>query len=201
MTDLDYNRIQSLIGDTLPGGGAPAAWWLSTDADIIQLFDDWADADTVHHNKIADLAKELGCTQWMGGRRRHALLGFIPPSGMTKWESHPDYRPIPEGWRIDSKSRWLVPSRRTKKDRESEANTRFSELRRAPQLSTPGMPQDLWLPGYIYGVDIRRGDSCVMAFCGGDPDRTSRNEFTVDETKWERLPLSIFHRLREEAAA
>lgn len=197
----EYERIHALVGDKIPGGGIPAAWWISTDTDVMRLFDEWAVADEAHHRKVAALAEELGCTQWMGGRRGHGISGFVPPKAMTLYGEHPDKQPVPEGWRIDSKSGWLLPSRRTKKDRESHASKRFRELQHAPQLSTPGMPQDLWLPGYVYGVTVMRGESCVMAFCGGDPDRAERREFIVDDTMWERLSLSVFHLLREAKAA
>ncbi|MDJ0010144.1 hypothetical protein [Gordonia alkanivorans] len=195
-------EVRELIGDKLPGGGVPAAWWITTDAEVLRLFDKWSTAEHEYQNRIADLGEELGCERWASYGFGGGLAGFMPPKGMGRWEGHPDYKPVPAGWRIDSKSGYLVPSRRTKADRESDANKRFTELKRAPQLETPGMPTDLWLGSRIYGVSIRRGDSCVMAFCGGDPDRAeSRREFEVDESIWERLPLSTFHLLREEVSA
>ncbi|AVI03676.1 hypothetical protein SEA_CONFIDENCE_46 [Gordonia phage Confidence] len=201
MTDVE--NIRTLVGDKLPGGGVPAAWWITTDAEVLRKFDEWADAEFAHNQAVSALAEELGCKRWFTFGRGGNVVGFDPPRYMGHWNiEHPEYVPIPLGWRIDSKSGYLVPSRRTKKDRESDANKKFAAIKRATQLETPGMPQDLWLPGAVYGVSVRRGEACVMAFCGGDPDRAeSRREFDVDENIWERLPLSTFHLLREEGAA
>ncbi|AXH49014.1 hypothetical protein SEA_CRATER_55 [Gordonia phage Crater] len=196
------DEVRTLIGDKLPGGGVPASWWITTDAEVLRLFDEWSTAEFEYQNRVANLGEELGCERWMCSGHGGSLMGFVPPTGMGTWESHPEFKPVPTGWRIDSKTRYLVPGRRTKADRESAANKRFADLKHAPQLSTPGMPQELWLPGAVYGVSIRRGEACVMAFCGGDPDRAeSRREFEVDESIWERLPLSTFHLLREEVPA
>ncbi|MCF3939942.1 hypothetical protein [Gordonia tangerina] len=198
MSDYTHAELTKLIGDKLPGGGVPAAWWISTDDEVIRLFDEWSDAEFKHQKKVADLGDELGCERWFTSGMGGALRGFDPPRGMGKWKNHPDYKPVPEGWRIDSKSGYLVPSRKTKADRESDANKRFDELRASPQLSTPGMPSEMWLPGHIYGTNIRRGEACLMAFSGGDPDRLEgRREFVVDANLWTRLPLSAFHLMRE----
>lgn len=197
-----FTQVRDLVGDKLPTGGIPAAWWIATDAGVVEKFDQWSALEFEHQNAVASLGESLGCKRWMASGRGGDVMGFVPPSGMGTWESHPDYQPVPAHWRIDSKSGYLVPSRKTKADRESDAAKQFAAIQRAPDLETPGMPRDLWIPGHIYGVSIRRGESCVMAFCGGDPDRAEgRNEFVVDESIWERLPLSIFHLLREDVKA
>jgi hypothetical protein len=202
MSDYTHAELTKLIGDKLPGGGVPAAWWISTDDEVIRLFDQWKKSDRAHRERVHELATELGCTEWMQSGRGGTVRGFIPPREMTLYSGHPECIPVPDHWRIDSKSGYLMPSRKTKADRESDANEKFAAIKRAPQLETPGMPADLWLPGMVYGVQIRRGDACVMAFCGGDPDRVeSRNDFAVDEGLWTRLPLSAFHLMREAVAS
>ena len=189
-------------------GGMPAAWWYSDDAENNAAYERWREDYRRRSDEIIEFGKAQGINDrgdiriWEGGKYTE-LRGFAPPKGMGKWESHPNYMPVPEGWRIDSKSGYLVPSRRTKKDRESEANKEFNRLRRIPNSLAymSGMPEDLFIPGshgvtHMYSPTIWKGGQFVAAYIGGDPDR-SEQPFKVDGTKWHRLPLDLYRQLRD----
>ncbi|AVO24905.1 hypothetical protein SEA_DOESNTMATTER_53 [Mycobacterium phage DoesntMatter] len=217
MTAVDLDTARQLIGDGVPSTGAlPAAWWISTDPEIIEAYDRWQLDYEAHRERIDVFVREMfggtgaeDAMMWSHGTRS-VISGFTPPRPMTYWSGHPDYRPPPTGWRVDSKSHLLVPSRKTKADRESDANKVFSELKQVPNLGTYmfGLSPELFLDdrgwgGTVYYTRYRRGDNCVWAYSGGDPDRQltdDRREFKVAATVWTRMPLSTLATLMEEKA-
>lgn len=174
---------------------APAAWWVTVDSAHLEEYAAFrSDLDT-WMKEAGQLARDAGgdpeyvqASRGFGDRR---LAGFGTVRGQD----------TAAGWRIDSKSHLIVPSRRTKADRESDAAKRFAALSAVPTPSryVTGISHGLFLPGMWYGVAIARRGTVLLAFCNGDPDRADpgdRRDFTVDDT-WSRIPLSTFHQLRE----
>ena len=217
LTDLDTAR--ELMGDSIPSkGGLPAAWWMTVQEFQLEAFDHWLADYREHAEKIGELAATLGLTAEDGyistWGKRTDLMGFRPPSAMELWPGHPDHQPVPEGWRIDRQSgnHRLVPSRKTKALREGPVAKAFKKVARLPNVRSyvTGLPDTLYLDdrgmgGTMYPVHYRRGDRCLWAYCGGDPDRLSDDEkkrraFDVDEAIWTRMPLSVLAKLQEEKA-
>lgn len=215
MGEYTVEELRELVGKTFPGGGVPAVWWVTTDPEQLAAYDRWvADYETSRARTEA-LATSLGLTAadsycWSDGRRT-TMAGFKPPAFMGHWNTeHPEYRPIPPGWRIDKKENRLVPSRRTKADRESQANKDYDAIRSVPNVGAymSGLPGEIMLDdrgwgGTIYYVRYRRGDNCVWAYSGGDPDRQpdKRVNDAVDTAIWHRQKLSVLLALREMAEA
>lgn len=214
MTEFSVDELRDLIGK-VPGGAIPAAWWVTVDPEQLAAYDRWLDDYTAHRTKIQKFAETIGLTAddaffsaW--GDRAH-LTGFRVPQFMGHWNTeHPKYRPVPEGWRIDKKTNRLVPSRKTKADRESQANKEFAAHRSIPDVHAyvTGLPTEIYLDdrdfgGTIYRVNYRRGDRCVWAYSGGDPDRQpeKRMNESVNASIWHRQKLSPLIALREEQAA
>ncbi|GAB18322.1 hypothetical protein GOEFS_051_00170 [Gordonia effusa NBRC 100432] len=191
-------EIANAIG-TIPGGGAPAAWWYSDDADNIAGYKRHEIARNEWFARFQTFAethqgKSDEAPTWSSWDGSITLKGLVTKDGHA----------IPEGWRFDHKTSLMVPSRKTKADRESNVSKEFAALRRvpAPRDYMTGMPASLWGDHTISPVEISMltGGTVVIAFCGSDPDRVNpgrRRYFPVDESKWHRLPLSTFHRLRD----
>ena len=216
----DVNVARELMGDKLPSKGPlPAAWWLTTDPGQLDAFDRWAKDYAAHVERIGELAATIGLTAEdayiSSFGRRTDLVGFRVPVAMTYWQGHPDAQPVPEGWRIHRQTATpkLVPARKTKALREGPVCRAFAAVERFPNVRAylSGIPTDLYLEdrgwggGTMYAVNYRRGEACVWAYCGGDPDRqteeqTRRKGFEVDETVWSRMPLSVLAKLMEEKA-
>ncbi|MCV7083287.1 hypothetical protein H7H37_21145 [Mycolicibacterium insubricum] len=205
------------MAGSIPAKGAvPAVWWITTDADQCGAYDRWKADYQTYTEKVERLAESIGLTvdaaiMWESFDGTSTLCGFRPPNGMgVGWSGHPNYRPVPDGWRIDSRKDLLVPSRKTKADRESQANKDFAAAGSIPDAHAylTGLPtsihlDDRFLGGTIYPVHYRRGAECVWAYCGGDPDRQpdrSMND-TVDESIWQRMKLSVLVALMEEPGA
>lgn len=214
----EAEAIADLIGDRLPASGpVPAAWWLTVDTDQIAGYDRWRSEYDERCAQIGELAKSIGvelgdAKMWSSyGRGPAAFIGFRPPLGMGHWNQDlPDYRPIPEGWRIDKKRDLLVPVRKTKADRASQANKDFAKVRAIPNVRSylSGLPDSIHLDdrdfgGTIYPVNYRRGARCVWAYSGGDPDRQPNNQMngSVNTAIWRRQPLSTLVALMERAQA
>ena len=215
MTEYSIAELKELIGDKVPPKGSlPAAWWLTTDPDQIAAYDRWLDDYENHKAKVAELCDTLGVeitdvmiSSW---GKVTTISGFRSPHPMRLWSGHPDHQAPPPGWRVDKKTDYLVPIRRTKKDRESEANKALDEVRRLPNVRAylAGLPTEICLDdrdfgGTIYGVNYRRGASCVWAYSGGDPDRDpeKRANSAIDTDIWHRQRLSTLIALIEESAA
>lgn len=214
----EAEAVADLIGDRLPAyGPVPAAWWLTLDPDQIAGYDRWSRDYDESCEKVTELAKSIGLElgdariwrPW--GKEPAGLSGFLPPTYMGHWNTElPGYRPIPEGWRIDKKKGLLVPARKTKADRESQANKAFAAAQCIPNVRSylSGLPDSVYLDdrdfgGTIYQMRYRRGARCVWAYCSGDPDRQPNNGMNgqVDTTIWRRQPLSTLVALMEHARA
>lgn len=206
-------ELKALIGDRMPKIRAvPAAWWITTDPGQLSGYDQWVSDYDAHRDKIDALARSIGMTAddayYVSYGTSSHLTGFRVPTFMGYWNTeNPEYRPIPDGWRIDKKADRLVPSRRTKADRESDANKQWAAIKSIPALPSylKGMPSEIFLDdrdfgGTCYRVQYRRGDGCVMAFSGGDPDRQpeTRMNDQVDSAIWERQKLSALLAITEE---
>ncbi|GAS98777.1 uncharacterized protein RMCC_5742, partial [Mycolicibacterium canariasense] len=215
MPEYSLDQARDLIGgDRIPTGAIPAAWWITTDPDQLAAYDRWSADFDAHREQIEALAATIGRTAddayFTVFGDRSVLTGFSVPREMTYWHEHPDHLPVPEGWRIDRKTDRLVPSRRTKADRESQANKDFAAVASIPNVRTyvSGLPNEVYIEnrdmgGTVYGTQYRRGVACVMAFKGGDPDRTPERK-RWDDTKvntnvWHRQRISVLVALREDS--
>lgn len=219
MTNYSIDDIAELIGDDrLPTGAVPAAWWLTVDPGQIASYDRWSTEYNAAREQVAALAESIGvdvkdARLWSAwGTEPETLSGFAKPRYMDHWNrDHPEYRPIPPGWRVDKKKNLLVPSRKTKADRESQANKDFAAVKGIPNVRAymSGLPHSVHLEdrsdfgGTIYPVQYRRGARCVWAYCGGDPDRQPEYRLNdqVDTAIWHRQPLSMLVALMERAQA
>jgi hypothetical protein len=209
MIEFSQQVLADLIGETIPKGSIPAAWWVTTCEEQLASFDRWRADYRAHVDKVEVLAATLGLkasdAMLSSFNGRSILTGFNAPHRMNLWPGHAEHIPVPAGWRIDPKKDRLVPSRKTKADRESQANKDFTALKNVPdvQAYVTGLPMEIYLDdrsfgGTIYRVNYRRGENCLMAFTGGDPDR-SPDTNKVDETVWYRQKLSVLIALREQA--
>lgn len=205
MSEYSQSELHELIG-RVPSGGIPAAWWITTDAGQLAAYEQYQQDFDERRVKVEALANALGLTadkaMMSSWGNRSELTGFAAPHGMLIWDSHPDHIPTPEGWRIDRKKDYLVPKRKSKADRESQANKDFAAIRTIPIVGAylTGLPSEIWLPGAIYTIQYRRGDACIMAFSGADPDR-SEDKLTIDTNIWHRQKLSALIAMRENATA
>ncbi|AKJ72224.1 hypothetical protein TPA4_59 [Tsukamurella phage TPA4] len=200
--NLTLDEARHLIGDRMPRitGAMPAAWWLTTDPEILDGIDEYDAAYKKWHDGVFALADELGVKKAMTGR--FGLYGFIPTAEMRA-----DRTLIPAGWRIDAKRDYLVLSRKRKADRESDAAKRFNEVCAAPQEYRFFTPMDLEveLPTdrrdgsfHRYSPAYRRVEHAVMAVIGADPDRVPGADSKVETTVWHRQKLSVLVALAEE---
>ncbi|SIJ54574.1 hypothetical protein [Mycobacteroides abscessus] len=210
MTEYSLKKLKTLVGQ-MPSGSVPAAWWITTDPAQLKAYDQWRSDYTDARKKAVRLAKSLGlsadhiyATSWF---KTTEVTGFLPTREMQLWPGHPDHRPTPEGWRVDSKMNRLVPKRKTKADRESKANKDFAAIRKVPCVHAylTGLPSEIYLDdrdfgGTSYRTQYRRGDQCVFAVSGADPDRSPRTN-EIDTSIWHRQKLSALIALREEATA
>lgn len=216
LVNIDLDEARELMGAKLPSKGPlPAAWWLTTDSEQIAAYDRWHNDYEAHLKKVRALAESLGLdpseSVYIGsGFSSLFVAGFQPPIFMGHWNhEHPEYRPTPDGWRIDKKTGYLLSIRRTKKDRESQANRDFYGLQKIPSVWNylSGLPKHIEIDdrdggGTWYGMNYRRGAKCVWAYSGGDPDRQpdKRDNEKIDAAVWQRMPLSILAKLMEEKA-
>ena len=215
MTEYTVDELRELIGEVPTWRKMPAAWWVTTDPGQIEAIDRYGADFEKRRAEIAEFAATLGLkdtdAMMFTGFGSAELTGFNPPQAMTFWKGHPDYRPPPAGWRIDSKKGYLVPSRRTKADRESQVNKDFAAVRKIPHIAKymSGLPNEIHIEdrdfgGTIYSTSYRRGANCVMAFSGADPERAGPHHFdkvTINTDIWHRQKLSALLALREEAEA
>lgn len=211
MTEFDIETVRDLIGQPVPGGAVPAIWWLTTDPEQLVAYARWKADYQKHFAKVEKLAQTLGLRATdafvFSYANRSALSGFRVKSAWAYWPGREGYQPMPTGWRIDKKNDRLVPSRKTKADRESQANKDFAAIRVVPNVRAyiTGLPAEIYLDdrdfgGTAYPVHYRRGEKCVWAYCGGDPDRQPEKKMNdaVDESIWHRQKLSVLIALREE---
>lgn len=210
MTQYSAKKLKELTGG-VPDGSVPAAWWITTNPGQLEAYDRWAADYGDAHKKAVALAKSLGLTAddiyATGWGKRTELTGFRPTHAMTLWPGHRDHQPVPEGWRIDPKLERLMPKRKTKADRESQANKDFAAIRAVPCVHAylTGLPTEIFIEdrafgaGTVYRTQYLRGAQCVMAYSGGDPER-SQHAIDIDESVWHRQKLSALIAMREDAA-
>lgn len=106
---------------------------------------------------------------------------------------------VPDGWRVDSKTRLLKPDKRTKEGKALAAELKRLSL---PRPVIPGMPGDCWGEGYVYAPAFFEHDGTVWAGWGCGPDRLTGDGGdmrgpTVDPSLWTLAKLSEWHAARE----
>ena len=206
MTEYSLDEAKELIGSNLPRGGIPAAWWITTDQTQLDAYDRYRTDYDAHIDKIDELAQTIDLTVedaliWKGAGRTE-LIGFDASPARQ-------LLPVPAGWRLDRKQDRFVPSRKTKADREGPVVRHFVAVKDVPNIAAyiTGLPKEIYLDdrpfgGTVYWFQFRRGDKCVMAFIGGDPDRApeARRNGEIDTDIWHRQKLSVLLAMREDAA-
>ncbi|QOP66671.1 hypothetical protein SEA_GROOTJR_12 [Gordonia phage GrootJr] len=210
MTEYTVEQLEDLIGlDNFPEfHGVPAAWWITTDADQIARWESYKADRNEWFERARALTQKLGLgdegVMVSSFGKQTNVVGIQPSQEMRKSEWRGPSL-VPEGWRIDSKSGYLKPKRKTKADRESQASKDFESIYRVPDSAAyiKGLPEYLQLDdgpglsGHLYPFNTRKGEKCLMAFCGGDPDRAEKSRDHKIADWWERQPLSAMHALRE----
>ncbi|QRI45249.1 hypothetical protein SEA_ENNEA_13 [Gordonia phage Ennea] len=204
------DQLEELIGlDKFPDfRGIPAAWWITTSTLQLAAWeryqadrDEWFERARALTQKLG-LGDEGVLVSSFG--KRTDVVGIKPSEEMRRSEWRGPSL-VPEGWRIDSKSGYLRPKRKTKADRESQANKDLAAIQRVPDSAAyiKGLPEYLQLDdgpglsGHLYPFNVRKGEKCLMAFCAGDPDRAEKSRDHKIADWWERQPLSTMHALRE----
>lgn len=212
MTVYSVKDLEYLVGlDQVPlRGPLPAVWWVTVEPELLDAYDRWKADYAVHYERVRVLAESIGVKVESGRtwsfNGRTELSGFTPPHEMLLWAGHPEHVPVPAGWRLDRKEGRLVPSRRTKADRESQVNRDWAAVKRIPDVQAymRGLPNEIMLSdrefgGTMYKVVYWRGVRAVMAYTGADPDR-SEDKLEIDRGLWHRQKLSALATLRERAA-
>ncbi|QDH91826.1 hypothetical protein SEA_PHRAPPUCCINO_151 [Mycobacterium phage Phrappuccino] len=191
-TVFDITALAERVG-RLPDGDAPQAWFVSDAPEVLAAYEK-AHVDYKHWVKrTQELAKDLGITgdrAYFSGFNGEYLKGLYPDTS---------YGPVPEGWRREKKG-YLVPVRKTKADRTSEANKRMNAVRKVPRTICylPGMPDYAWGDHRIFsGRPVRDGDKAVVVLFGYDPFADERFAERLDTDTWDQYPLSVYHLLKE----
>ncbi|WGH20792.1 hypothetical protein QLT00_gp09 [Gordonia phage Commandaria] len=213
MTEYSADQLEELIGiDSFPDfRGVPAAWWITIDDDQLAAWERYETDRNEWFTRAQKLVKSLGLDEGVmisSFGKRTDVVGIKPSEEMRRSEWRGPSL-VPEGWRIDSKKGYLLPKRRTKADRDSQANKDFAAIVRVPDSAAyiTGLPEYLQLDdgpglsGHLYPFNVRKGEKCVMAFCAGDPDRAEKSRDHKIAEWWERQPLSTMHALRERKQA
>ena len=192
---VDYGlySLAEVIG-TVPPGDTPAAWYASTDAEVIKGWLRFREDAQHWQDRLAELCALSG---WDSKGLRTARRGEHRLEGLyvdLKGE------PVPRWWR-EAKGHYLVPRARTKAEKTSEVAHRFQALRNIPEAVDylPDMPHSMWHEGRVYTPIVRRTAQAVLVFFFGDPD-TATQPFEVGP-QWARMKMSTFHLLRERQAA
>ncbi|AVD99754.1 hypothetical protein SEA_FLAPPER_9 [Gordonia phage Flapper] len=215
MTEYTTDQVIELVGglDKIPPmRGLAAAWWITTSQKQLDHWARYSARRQEWYDRCQALLDRMGLDQGVmvsSFGKRTDVVGIQPTQEMrtADWRGTPGV--IPEGWRIDSKKGYLLPKRRTKADRESQANKDFHAIQRVPDSGAfvEGLPEIISIDdradggGHWYGFDIRAGEKCLMAFCGGDPDRSSEQRKPHIAPWWERQKISVLAELRERKEA
>ncbi|WAA19638.1 hypothetical protein SEA_DALILPOP_11 [Gordonia phage Dalilpop] len=209
------DQVIELVGglDKIPNmRGLAAAWWITASKTQLDHWSRYSARRNEWYDRCKVLLAEMGLDDgvMVSSFGKHTdVVGIQPSQEMRKADWRGTEGVIPEGWRIDSKSGYLLPKRRTKKDRESKANKDFASIRKVPDSAAfvEGLPDIVSIDdrpdggGHWYGFDIRAGEKCLMAFCGGDPDRSSEQRKPEIAPWWDRQKISVLAELRERKAA
>jgi len=195
-------ELAEMIGP-LPPGDTPAAWWMSTDAEVLAGYERFEADHKAWRSRIDKLWAISGFPRRPRGSQSPAqrirvsslgdayLVGFVPPANLGD---------PPRFWRLN-KQNILVPRRYTLMEKNSEVNKLFQRCRQIPNAVAyvPGMPDTLWTYERAYPVHIRRPGAGVLAFVGYPPE--GADPAFEPGPEWSRLKLSTWHLLRERQAA
>lgn len=199
LVEPSIKELAELIGP-LPPGDTPAAWYYSTDPQVLAGYLDFERAHRQWRTRIADLVEISGISFGpsdaperirVGGLGGDYLIGLKPPQNLHR---------TPRWWRYD-KTGYLVPRKKTREEKASEVNQAFAAVRKIPRAVDylPGCPNTLWLPQAAFPVSARRPGRAVLVFVGADP-LLADPPFELS-AQYERLKMSTFHLLRERQAA
>jgi hypothetical protein len=190
-------ELADVIGE-LPAGDTPAAWYASTEPEVLKAYQDFKDDHAAWRTRMATLVEVSGLppsdppeTLIVTGLGSEYLIGLKPTQSLTR---------TPRWWRVDHQGN-LVPRRRTMAEKNSAVNLAFQAARRIPRAVDymDGLPNALWAFNVAYPVHIRKPARAVLVFLGYDPDRADP-PFEVGEM-WTRMKMSTFHMLLERQNA
>lgn len=195
-------ELAEMLGP-MPAGDTPAAWWVSTDPDVLAGYDLYAADRKSWFRRWNQLLGISGFPSDSAAKtaESNTLIGVMPPAGATvssRW------------WRRASHTAYYVPRKRTREEKASEVNGLFAQLIDIPVAIDylPGIPSSLWAKVQMgehdyrregYPVTARRPAQAVCAFVGVDPV-VADPAFEVSEA-WLSMKVSTFLQLRERQAA
>lgn len=194
MATLPIDSLHSLsiaLGE-MPEGDLPVCWFISFDPDVLQAWDRFCDdyrAWMQTWNRLLEISGLPPATQIVTSGT-DTLQALSPPPGVK----------TPTGWRKTATGH-LVPRRRTRGEKASEANRLWAALEVVPQAAQylTGMPPAIWVNGNAYPIHVRKPAKAVCAFVGVDPDAADP-PFEPDG-RWTRMKLSTFVMLLERQRA
>jgi hypothetical protein len=173
-----------LLGE-LPPGDTPAAWYMSTNVEVIAAYERAKEISRKWNDFYAEMLElnELPPNSKFVTHADH-FVGIVPPPGVdsTRW------------LRSDREGR-LIPRKKTTAEKNSRSNVLWDLLQEKPDIVLPGMPQSLFAGDSIFKPNFRKPAEAVLAFLGVAPEKSSEPFETGAE--WSRLKLSTFHQLRE----
>lgn len=183
-------ELYALIG-SMPRGDTPAAWWACNAPEALEAWDRYTEDSRAWYatwNRLLKNAKLPENTR-IRTYGSDTLTGLLPPPGAGR---------IPRGWRKTPHG-YLVPRRRTREEKASEANTLFDRVRVIPRAVDyyDDVPTALWTtnPDKAYPVHMRKPATMVLVFVGHDPEQADP-PFELGE-RWTRMTMSLFHLLLE----
>lgn len=173
-----------LLGE-LPPGDVPAAWYMSTNVDVIAAYEKTRDITRRWNDLYAEML-ELNDLPPRSQFITHAahFVGIVPPTGVTSTR-----------WLRADREGKLIPKKKTKSEKESRSNLIWDLLQEKPDTVLPGMPQTLFAGGSIFKPVFRKPAEAVLAFLAVSPEKATE-PFEVG-AEWSRMKLSTFHVLRE----
>ncbi|MDX3111546.1 hypothetical protein [Nonomuraea angiospora] len=116
---------------------------------------------------------------------------YISHGGRPLGVTNDDGQDVPEGWRVDSRTGYLMPRLKTKAGKQIDA--RLAELWQPdPRDSMPGMPRECWISMALLTCGLQIIDNVLYATWS----RPIPEEH-VNLTIWERMKLSEYYRVLE----
>lgn len=183
--------LAELLGP-MPPGDVPAAWFISTDDEVLAAWDKYKEDSRAWFAGWDELLAISGLPKTTRAQIEEGLLvGLVPPPGAKR----------PGRWWRYTPTGLLVPRRRTRAEKASEVNALWARLEEIPEAINylPGMPKVLFSGEKTYVPVARKPAAVVLVFLGYDPDKAAA-PFVPTEA-WYRLKISTYLTLVERQQA
>jgi len=144
------------------------------------------------HTAVA--AREAWSTDMQAFLEEHGLGDrsvYISHGGRPLGVTHNEGQDVLEGWRVDSRTGYLMPRLKTKAGKQIDA--RLTELRQPdPRDSMPGMPRECFVSLALLTCGLQIiGDVLYATWSRPIPEEL------VNLTIWEKVKLSEYYRVLE----